>query len=442
MHTPGKYRIDRPVRWHIPSIRLLLEVPMARQRTMFSLLAATFVVTAVACGDDSTSTSSTTATAVTTAAAVTTDAPATSAAPATTAGPATTAAGATTTVPADAGGISVDGISPERCEANKAAGKITYLTGFDFAAASSIVEVVVAEKKGYFDKLCLDVELKPSFSTANYPLVSANEAQFSSAGSFTEVADFADKNKADLVVLSVDGRTAIDTLIAKADKVTDYPDLKGTTIGVKGKLPPSIKALLASHDLVEGTDYKTVLIDGFDPKVHIALPSIVAFPGWKSNEPGQLEAAGVKFNTFDPTKEGIPGSFGLIYSNAKFITEHPTAAQDFMRAAMKGLEDALADPDGAAQICVDAINANGNKNFLSPEGEKFRWNTEAALIKELTPAGVPFGLPDPAALDAEVAAYAAAGVFDGGATPPTAGRVDATLLAGIYDADGKVIFPA
>ena len=62
-------------------------------------------------------------------------------------------------------------VDPERCAANQAAGTITYLSGFDFAAAASIVDVVVAEQSGYFDDLCLDVELKPSFSTANYPLV-------------------------------------------------------------------------------------------------------------------------------------------------------------------------------------------------------------------------------------------------------------------------------
>ena len=36
----------------------------------------------------------------------------------------------------------------ERCEANRAAGTITYLSSFDFAAAASIVEVLVAEDAG------------------------------------------------------------------------------------------------------------------------------------------------------------------------------------------------------------------------------------------------------------------------------------------------------
>ena len=40
-----------------------------------------------------------------------------------------------------------------------------------------------------------------------------------------------------------------------------------------------------------------------------------------------------------------------------------------MRASMKGLADAIADPKAAAEIAVDMINANGNPNFLSAEGE-------------------------------------------------------------------------
>ena len=83
----------------------------------------------------------------------------------------------------------------DRCEANKAAGTITYLSSFDFAASASIVEVLVAKQKGYFDDLCLDVEVKPSFSTDNYPLIAANEAQFSSGGSFSEVVDYAGRQR-------------------------------------------------------------------------------------------------------------------------------------------------------------------------------------------------------------------------------------------------------
>ena len=50
--------------------------------------------------------------------------------------------------------------SNERCEANQAAGKLIFLSGFDFAAAAGIIAIVAAEAEGFFDEMCLDVQLQ------------------------------------------------------------------------------------------------------------------------------------------------------------------------------------------------------------------------------------------------------------------------------------------
>jgi NitT/TauT family transport system substrate-binding protein len=328
----------------------------------------------------------------------------------------------------------------DRCAANEAAGTITYLTGFDFAATASIVDVIVADANGYYDAMCLDVEIQPSFSTANYPLVAENDAQFASGGSFSEVVAFAAANDTDFVVTAVEGPTAIDSLIVKPGVAAELGDLAGSTIGVKGKLPPSVAAMLATAGLVENEDYETVLLDGFDPTAHIAIESIDGFPGYKSNEPGALERAGIEFDLFDPLDYDIPGSFGVIYGNADFIAEHPTAAEDFMRATMLGLADAIADPEAAATTAVELINSGGNPNFLSPEGEVFRWTTDAALISELTPAGTGYGVADAASLQNELDTYAEVGLF-GDAGTPTASDYLSDILDRIY-ADAVVIWPA
>ena len=342
----------------------------------------------------------------------------------------------------DAGEVVAGEAFPEgRCAANQAAGTITYLTGFDFAATASIVDILVAEEKGYYDAMCLDVEVKASFSTANYPIVAENDAQFASGGSFSEVVQFNAANEADLVVLAVEGPTAIDSLIVKPGQATELSDLAGTTIGVKGKLPPSVAAMLAKAGLVEGTDFDTVLLDGFDPVQHIAIPSIVGFPGYKSNEPGQLERAGIEFDLFDPLDYDIPGSFGVIYSNQQFLDEYPTAAEDFMRATMLGLADAIADPQAAADIAVARINAGGNPNFLSPEGEVFRWTTDADLITSMTPDETGFGVPQAGALQAELDAYSEIGLFGDVSTPDAVAILGDDIIIGIYDATGKVIWP-
>ncbi len=362
-----------------------------------------------------------------------------------------TSGGDTTTIPSGtaevttgtAGGADVEvGVPfPEaRCAANREAGTITYLSGFDFAATASIIDVVMADRQGYFDDLCLDVELQPSFSTANYPIVAAGEAQVASGGSFSEVVNFAAANEADLVAIAVEGRSAIDSLILKPGVAERLEDLAGTTIGVKGAIPPSVAAMLASVGLVEGEDYETVLLDGFDPLVHIELPGIVGFPGYKSNEPGQLERAGVDFDLFAPSDYGIPGSFGVLYTSRQFLEEHPTAVQDFLRASMRGLADAMADPEAAAAAAIEKVEAGGNPNFLSLEGETFRWTTDVELLRSDTPDGTGVGVPDPELLQAEVDAYADVGLFEEGA-PDITDRFTVDPIAGVYDDTGEVIWP-
>jgi ABC-type nitrate/sulfonate/bicarbonate transport system substrate-binding protein len=362
----------------------------------------------------------------------------TTAAPATTT--ATTAAGgsaaATTTT---AAGVTSAGITPERCAANKAAGTITYLSSFDFAAAASILDVVVAKDRGYFDDMCLNVTIKPGFSTANYALVAGGQGQLSSAGSYTEILNYS-KDGAKFVAVADYGKTPIEALVVKAESpVTTLQDLKGKTLGVKGDIPPSIVAMLSQAGLQRGRDYKEVLLDGFDPVAQLKT-NIDALPVYKSNEPGQLDRAGVKYRMFDPVGYGIPGSFGVIYTTPSFLKQHPAAVQDFVRAAFKGYADAVADPAGAVAISVKAINAAGNQNYLSQEGETFRWQQESAIVAAGTPAGTLPGLIDPGLFAAEENAYAKAGVFPNGA-PSTENTFDPAVAAGVVSGT-TLIWPA
>jgi len=330
----------------------------------------------------------------------------------------------------------------DRCDANKAAGPISYLSGFDFAAAASIMEVVLADERGYYDDLCLDVKLTPSFSTTNYPLVASNEAQFSSAGSFTELASFSAANDADLVALSIDGHTPIDVLMVHPEQAESLAELNGATIGIKGALAPAVAVMLKKEaNLTEGEQYSTVLVDGFDPIAHWQLPGIAAIPGWRSNEPGALERAGLVFDLYDPADYDIPGSFGVIYTSRAFLDQHRSTVEDFMRATMRGLADAIADPAGAAAIAVEQINGHGNPNFLSPEGETFRWATDAQTIVDTTPQGSHIGVPIGTELEQQISEYAKVGYWGDEQPPAIEGRYDADLVNNLYDDKGTVIWP-
>jgi len=345
-----------------------------------------------------------------------------------------TAAPATAAPPGT--GTSELAISEERCAANRAAGTITYISSFDFAATSAIVDVVVAEREGYFDDLCLDVELRAGFSTTNYPLIASNTAQFSSAGSYTEILNYS-VDGAEFVALVNYGKTPVEGLVVKDPAITDVAQLEGATIGVKGDIPPSIVAMLSAAGLERGEDYEEVLVEGFDPLAHLAL-DIDALPVYKSNEPGQLDAAGVEYGLFDPAELGIPGSFGIIYTSAEYAASNPTVVRDFVRAALKGMETALADPDRAVDTALAQIDVAGNGSSLTRAGESYRWTRESQQVLDGNPGGK-VGAIDPAVFEAEVDAYTEAGVFE--QPPSMEGTFDPELAASLYAEDGTVIWP-
>jgi NMT1/THI5 like len=244
------------------------------------------------------------------------------------------------------------------------------------------------------------------------------------------------------VALSVDGHTPIDVLMVHPEQAESLAELNGATIGIKGALPPAVAVMLKKEaNLTEGDQYSTVLVDGFDPIAHWQLPGIAGIPGWRSNEPGALERAGLAFDLYDPADYDIPGSFGVIYTSRAFLEQHPSTVADFMRATMRGLADAIADPAGAAAVAVEQINGHGNPNFLSPEGETFRWATDADTIVTTTPQGSHIGVPIGTELEQQISEYAKVGYWGDAQPPSVEGRYDPDLVKNLYDDNGTVIWP-
>jgi hypothetical protein len=334
-----------------------------------------------------------------------------------------------TTAPADPPTGAID---PERCEANAAAGTVTYISSFDFAAAASILDVVVAEAEGYFDEVCLDVEILPGFAPANGALVAEGRGQISSAGSFGELVNTNVHGGSQLVAIAQYGKTAIEALIAPADgTVQDLADLPGTVVGIKGDLPYSIQTMIGRAGVERGT-FDELLLDGFDPVAHVDL-GIDALPVYKSNEPAQLDAAGIEYLVFDPLEHDVPASFAVFFTSRSFLDAHPSAVEDFLRAAFRGFELAVADPERAVGHAFDRIDAAGNPNFFSTEGEGFRWITESGLILATTPEGEGPGLADLEGLGAEIDALVEVGVFD--TAPDWRAMVAPEVAAGLYDGE-------
>jgi NitT/TauT family transport system substrate-binding protein len=336
---------------------------------------------------------------------------------------------ATTTTTAGSAGVTSSGVNAaggfpaDRCTKNKKAGKILFLTSFDYAAAASIIDVVVAKQKGWFDAVCLDVQLQAGFSTDNVAVVASNRAQMTSLGSFSEVA-VANSKDAKLVAVAVEGKTSIEELLVRNGRgVTQLTDLSGKTVGIKGAIPYSIRAMLAKAGVKEST-IKQVQV-GFNPAV-LFETELDALPVYKSNEPGQLDAAGYagKYTVFDPKSQSIPASFAVLTTSRSFADQNPTAVSDFLRATIKGFEWAESNPDEAVQI---TLKLSDPKQGFTANGEKFRWSTESKLVRSTTPAGKVVGAIDKDLLTAEEDTLIQLGVVAKGAVDVTK-AYDASFL--------------
>ncbi|MEZ5377237.1 MAG: ABC transporter substrate-binding protein [Acidimicrobiales bacterium] len=327
--------------------------------------------------------------------------------------------------------------SAERCDANKAAGKITYLSGFDYAASPGILDVLMASQLGYFEELCLDVEVLPGFAPGNLGLVASGEAQFANAGSLGDVVTTNVNGEADLVAVQQYGKVAIQALVVPADSaIESLSDIPGTLMGIKGDLPPDIEMMLSIEGVTRG-DFDELEVP-FDPFGAFEL-GIDSLPVYKSNEPGQLDAAGFEYRTFDPVDFGVPSSFGVLATSSSFLNDHPTAVQDFIRAVSKGFAYAVDNPEDAVARAVEQINLGDNVAFLTTESETGRWAVESALVLDSTAGGEGPGIPDLTLAGEQVQLLTDIGRFE--TLPDWESMVDAGPAAGIYDGT-EIIWPA
>lgn len=299
-------------------------------------------------------------------------------------------------------------VDPERCEANRAAGTITFATGFDFGAAASILDVVAAESEGYYDDLCLDVELQPGFSVQNLAALSAGQVQLAGVGSFSEAAKGVAEG-AEITTVIVYGKTPVEQLIVEADsEITELADLPSAPMGVKGGIPYSIRAMIAAAG-VDEADITQIEVD-FNP-VLLFETEIESLPVYKSNEPRQLDDQGYEYRVFDPSDYDVAGSFGVIAANRGFAEEHPTAVEDFVRATLRGFRFGIDDPEGAVAASLELSDPD---LFFSPESEQFRWETERDLVLDSTPEDEPIGNMTLERLRAEVENLERLGVIEEG----------------------------
>lgn len=274
-------------------------------------------------------------------------------------------------------------IDQERCDTNREAGPITFVTGYHYQASVTQLEVVAAEAMGLFDSLCLDVTIQPGNGDlmGNAQLVSAGTAHFTAMSNEAEVLQ-ADARDHRIVGLATYGHVPIATLLTGTD-VKDLTDLEGGTLGHQSLLPAPLEAMLVAADV--DLDSIEQVEAGYDPGV-LPRGQVQALTGFRSNEPHRLDAMGEEYTQWLPEDFGVVGSFGVMVASPEWTEEHPTATEDFLRAVGRAFDHCSEEAEECVGYAADLDLAG-----YDTEHNLQVWDTERDLVASSTPEGEPRG---------------------------------------------------
>lgn len=321
-------------------------------------------------------------------------------------------------------------ISAEACERNSAVGTIVYVSGYGYSASAGQLDVFLAKEMGYFDALCLDVEINAGGANGQQ-LVSSGQAQFTALGSASDVI-LAAANSSNLTAVATYGTTSPFSIFAHED-VTSLKELEGRKLGYFINITPIAKAMLDSAG-VDVSKVELIRMTNYDPTV-VTRGQVDAIVGYASNQPERLRAMGLPFNEFRPADYDLQGTYNVMEVNTQFLNESREVVADFMRATLKALHHCLDDEAD----CVERISVlaeENNQGSAFPADQQARtWAVEAGWVRATGKAPGVQSIADWEAEHAMVAQYG-----DLRTLPAIEDMMDPDLVASLY-VDGELQWP-
>jgi NitT/TauT family transport system substrate-binding protein len=235
----------------------------------------------------------------------------------------------------------------------------------------------VAVEHGYFQEAGIELEFDYSFETDGVKLVGAGELPFSLVSG--EQVLLARAQGLPVVYVMAWWQDYPVAVAAPADSGIRTPeDLAGKRIGIPGLFGASYvgyRALLHAAGLPENA--ATLDSIGFNQVEALAVGQEEAVVVYANNEPLQLAARGLPVNVIRVADYVQLASNGLLSSEAT-LRDRPELVRAMVAAILRGVEQAIADPEAAFEICKEYVEG---LEALSPEEQDLQRAVLAASIE-------------------------------------------------------------
>jgi putative hydroxymethylpyrimidine transport system substrate-binding protein len=251
----------------------------------------------------------------------------------------------------------------------------------------------IARERGYFADEGLEVEIfTPGDPTTVLQTVASGRDDFGISYQ-TEVL-IARQSDVPVVSIMAMVQHPLDSVMAlESSGISSPQDLVGKTVGWPGG--PSSGPLLDTMLKSQGRSLADVeMINvGYDLVPALIGGEVDAIVGaYWVHESISATNLGFPVNIMRMEQHGVPDFYELVMvANEDMIAENPDLVQRFVRGAMRGYQDAIADPPGAVQLLkavrpeVDLAIESPGVELLAPlwqpdGGQGFGWQEEARWV--------------------------------------------------------------
>jgi NitT/TauT family transport system substrate-binding protein len=246
------------------------------------------------------------------------------------------------------------------------AGALTPITlAMGYIPSVQFAPFYVAQERGYFKDAGLDVTFRHGFETDLLKLVGTNELQFM-IGSGEEVILGRSQGLPVRYVMRWYRQFPVVLFAKAATGITGPEDLEGKRVGIPGLFGASYVGWEAIV-YASGLDANKVTLEsiGFTQASAVSQDRVDAALDYVVNGPVQLRLAGEDVVEL-PVSQYVDLPSNGIITNDQTIAEQPEIVKALVGAALRGLQDTLADPDAAFDISVKYVpEAVGGQETVS-----------------------------------------------------------------------------
>lgn len=212
----------------------------------------------------------------------------------------------------------------------------------------------VADAKGYYAAEGIDLQFDYSFETDGVKLVGAGELPFSLV-SGDQVLLARAQGLPVVYVAAWWNAYPIAVASPRGSGIEQPGDLVGKKVGIPGTFGASyvgLRALLYAAGVSESD--LTLDSIGFNQVEVLAAGQADAVVVYANNEPLQLAARGIPVDLIRVADYVQLASNGLL-TNQQTLQGDPELVRSMVRATLRGVQDAIDDPDAAFEICKQYV---------------------------------------------------------------------------------------